>query len=128
MQRHSELKVLYEVEIKPNIVGGKKPYYFNLKCEDGPRNLTASATFNQTKYDAQYNAKSKNVPWNAQLTLKISTDIAGKATIDKDIEIGQALYLFMTVSANFTISPEKCVAKPTDGKDEDSITMWNVTR
>lgn len=125
-QRSTQLKVLYEHELNSKLVGGKQPYYFNLTCVDSPQKLTANASFTQTKFNENYDNKKENVHWTETLVLKISKDKEGNQEI-KDLEIGQALFLVMTGPDNYTISPESCYAKPTQGQDSDGIKMWQVT-
>lgn len=119
------LNVLYEEEKDLKIIGGQKVFFYELTCTDGPRNLTAKASF-RTNKTVETQTRTQNTELTNALQLQISSSESKVVKLmDNQVGVGDKLYLFMTVPVGHSIQPEICTAYP---KTETTIvTMWENT-
>ncbi|CAC5370276.1 unnamed protein product [Mytilus coruscus] len=120
-----ELKVLYEEELSPHIVGGKQVHYFHLECKDKPRIMNATASFSNITYNGRYTDNVKEIAIEGSLTLKISGN-PDTVTEIKDVRVGQSLYLLLSGPAKHVISPQECTAKPSKMPKAEETKLWKT--
>ncbi|CAC5370137.1 unnamed protein product [Mytilus coruscus] len=119
------LNVLYEEEKDLKIIGGQKVFFYELTCKDGPRNLTAIASFRTNKTDTTI-TRTANTELTNALQLKMSSSESELEDLkENQIGVGDELYLFMIVPDGHSVQPEMCTAYP---KTKTAIVqMWENT-